>query len=207
MLKQLFNKYQCDKSSRHGYDKIYEPIFEQYKKKGKVTILEIGVFKGASTMALLDYFGGDNVEIVAMDIFERVPLTEIYAFNHKNVTPFQADSTAIPSVEFTTLMSYYPDGFDIIIDDGLHTNRGQWMTFINYIDFLADDGVYFIEDVWALDDMTPEQKKFWWIEKYKEDINDEQFNNLLTAINDYKVIRHDHRADYHEDSYILEIRK
>jgi hypothetical protein len=44
MLKELFNKYDCDKSKKHHYDTVYQPEFEPLQNES-INILEIGVFK------------------------------------------------------------------------------------------------------------------------------------------------------------------
>ena len=33
MLGKLFDKYGCDKTRKHKYDRIYEPILERYKNQ------------------------------------------------------------------------------------------------------------------------------------------------------------------------------
>ena len=39
-LGNLFNKYGCDKTRKHQYEKIYEPVLEKLKDK-EVNILEV----------------------------------------------------------------------------------------------------------------------------------------------------------------------
>ena len=67
-LKELFNKYGCDKSTKHGYDTVYQKLFEPLQDK-EINILEVGIFKGASTSAFYEFFPKAN--IYALDIFVR----------------------------------------------------------------------------------------------------------------------------------------
>ena len=93
MLKELFDKFSCDKASRHSYHEIYEPHFEPLKDK-EINILEIGIFKGASTAAFTKYFS--KAHIYGIDIFERINPEEVPILNHKRVTWMKGDSTKKP---------------------------------------------------------------------------------------------------------------
>jgi len=55
-LQEIFTKHKCDKSSRHRYDLIYEKDLEQYKDDPDFVLLEVGIFKGESIKAWLEYF-------------------------------------------------------------------------------------------------------------------------------------------------------
>ena len=39
-LGNLFNKYGCDKTKKHRYEKIYEPVFKKLKDKTDLRILD-----------------------------------------------------------------------------------------------------------------------------------------------------------------------
>lgn len=202
-LMEIFDKYNCDKGSRrHRYDRVYEPSL-QHLKNQKIKILEIGILKGESLESWLDFF--PNATIIGIDIFTRVPANKISILQHSRISWCNCDSISGPNDNFRTLVS--DDKFDIIVDDGLHTHDSQRKTFENFIPYLKDDGIYFIEDVWPFSSMTDQEKKHSWILKHSTWYSDKQYSKLLSVINNYKVNFHDLRKDYHPDTYIIEVRK
>jgi hypothetical protein len=137
-MRKIFDKHRCDKGSRHGYERVYEPVFAPIRTQA-FTLLEIGVFRGASLAAWADYF--PNATLIGVDTFERVPTHKVPMLNHPRVKWFQMDSTeeapGIPPVDF-------------IIDDGCHTPEAQLATYQNYRHLLKPGGRYFIEDAATL---------------------------------------------------------
>ena len=73
-IKSMFDLYNCDKAEKHHYHKIYGPEFES-RRNQNLNILEVGIFKGSSTRALMDYF--PNANFYGIDIFERVAIEAI----------------------------------------------------------------------------------------------------------------------------------
>lgn len=201
-LLSLFDKYGCDKGSlKHMYDRVYEPALTPVRQK-PFRMLEIGVFKGNSTEAFVEFC--PNVEIVAVDIFTRVNMEEVSILQHPRVHGCKCDSLREPTKEFVELAK---DGFDVIIDDGLHTHEAQWKTFKNFIPFLKVAGSYFIEDVWPYDRMTEKEKQHYWLKKYAPAFSEEEYQRLLDAIAPYKVTYHDLRSGFDPDTFIIEVKK
>lgn len=201
-LVELFNEYKCDKGNiKHRYDRVYAPELERFKDK-HFRMLEIGVFKGSSTQAWVDYF--PHVEIVALDIFERVNMKDIPILNHARVTPCKCNSTRKPSTKVTPLLE---DGFDVIIDDGLHTHVAQRKTFKNFIKFLKENGVYFIEDVWPYDIMSEREKQHFWLKRHAPAFSDKEYDKFLKELKPYNYKYHDLRNGYDPDTFIIEVRK
>lgn len=204
MLKQLFDKYSCDKSSKHGYDAVYEPHFELLKDQ-PINMLEVGVFKGESFNAWVDYF--PNATIFGIDIFTRTNPAELPILSHPRVKWLKGDSTNA-SISTIIQKQWGDVKFDIIIDDGLHTPRGNAATFNNLIDFLAPTGMFFIEDVWPLDIMTAAEMSHSWIKQNPEKYNALEMSKFLRAIEKYNIERYDLRKQSKEgDSYIIKITK
>jgi hypothetical protein len=136
MLRQIFDKHGCDKGKRHGYEKVYEPALSQIRDT-PITLLEIGVFKGASLAAWAEYL--PYATLIGLDTFQRVQPGKIP--EHPRVTLVQADSTeGVPDV----LKGFR---FDIIIDDGCHEPSAQLKTWGHFSPLLKGGGRYFIEDV------------------------------------------------------------
>ena len=201
-LVELFDKYKCDKGSlKHRYDRVYAPALDNLRDKS-FRMLEIGIFKGNSTEAWIEYC--PQVEIVGVDIFERVKIENISILKHPRVVGYKGSSLEEPGQEFNDIAKA---GFDIIIDDGLHTHEAQRKTFENFIPYLKDDGVYFIEDVWAFDVLTKKEKQHYWLKKHYPAFSDNEYEKLLSVLKYYQIKYHDLREGYDPDTFILEVRK
>lgn len=202
-LVKLFDKYQCDKGTvKHRYDRVYEPILEPIQMN-PIRILEIGVFKGNSTKAFIEFC--PNLKIIGIDIFTRVNMKDIPILNHNRVHLIKCDSLIGPNKEFVKVVGN--NKFDIIIDDGLHTHKAQRKTFKNFISYLKENGIYFIEDVWAYDRMTDKEKKHSWLKKHRPSFSEEEYQKLLNVLAQYNITYHDLRKGHEPDTFILEIRK
>ena len=184
-MRECFDRHGCDKGIRHGYERVYEPAFKDIRQE-PIRILEIGIFRGASLAAWLDYF--PNAAIVGIDTFQRISPHNIPILNHPRVAWHQHNSTTPVDL----------GQFDIVIDDGLHTHKAQRKTFECLMPY-ADR--YYIEDVWALDHMTPEQKQHKWLKRggYSE----QEYGKLLTVLKPYTTEFHDQRAGHQPDSFII----
>ena len=202
-LVELFDKYKCDKGNiKHRYDRVYEPVLEKLRKK-PFRMLEVGIFKGNSTKAFVEFC--PDIEIIGVDIFTRVNEKDIEIFQDARVTACKCNSLEGANDDFKKLIGRKK--FDIIIDDGLHTHEAQWRTFLNFIPYLKESGVYFIEDVWAFDKMTAQEKEHYWLKKHGDAFSEKEYQKLLDAIEPYDVTYHDLRKGYDPDTFILEIRK
>ena len=202
-LVELFDKYGCDKGNlKHRYDRVYESALDQLKD-GPFKMLEIGIFKGNSTEAFVEYC--PQVDVVGVDIFVRVDVENIPILNHHRVHPCRCNSLEGPNDEFKSIVG--DDKFDIIIDDGLHTHEAQWKTFLNFLPYLKDGCSYFIEDGWPYDQMTPTQKQHPWLKKHAPAFSEEQYERLLNVIAPYNYTHHDLRDGYDPDTFIIEVKK
>jgi cephalosporin hydroxylase len=204
MLNKIFEKHACDKASRHMYYKVYEPHFEN-KREEPLKILEIGILKGASIDSWHEYL--PNAEIYGIDIFTRVKQEDVPALKKDRVFWLKGDSMD-SSIQDKIKKQWGDIKFDVIIDDGLHTPEANSKTLKNLMPFLKDDGVFYIEDVWPLDIMTPEQWNHSWMKKNSTKYNMTKWKMFENAIKEYKVAHHDLRSYTNIfDSYIYEIRK
>jgi hypothetical protein len=203
-LAKLFNKYQSDKSSKHLYHTVYGPELEHLRDK-PINILEVGVFKGASTAAWLEYF--PQATIYGLDVFTRVDPKDIPVLGHSRVKWLKGDSTSIDVI--ASIKEAWPRiRFDVIIDDGLHTPRANASTLGNLFGLLKTNGIYFIEDVWALDQMTSKQLSLPWIQEHSNDLNLLENQQFLNVLADKTVTRFDLREKTkHPDSYIIKVTK
>lgn len=164
-LENLCDKYQCDKgfadiSNRilhnnympHTYTDFYENLFNHNKNSVK-KIFEFGIgtnnpsipssmgekFKpGASLRVWRDYFV--NATIFGADIDRDI------LFEDNRIKTFYVDQLKLET--FNKMWNEVnDDGFDIIIDDGLHTLVAGINTFEQSYKKLNENGLYIIEDV------------------------------------------------------------
>lgn len=202
-LATLFDKHNCDKgTARHRYDRVYEPALQHLRDK-EFRMLEIGIYKGSSVEAWRKYF--PNAHFYGIDIFVRVTPENIPALNRSRVQWCKCDSMKGPNNAFKEMIG--DQKFDVIIDDGKHTHDSQRITFENFFPYLSDEGTYFIEDVWAFGHMTNKQKQHHWIKKHPKDYSEHQYQALLDTISLYDVVFHDIREGYHNDTFIIEVKK
>ena len=153
-LKPIVEKYGSDKSLS-GYDKLYEQLFNHLIGKG-INYLEIGVgtlipslpstfignishynhyTPGAVLRCWREYF--ENGLIHGIDIGEDCMIS-----GEDNIQTFIIDSTnKVDCEEFLK-----DKGYDVILDDGLHTALGQLNTLKNFFSAVVDNGIYIIED-------------------------------------------------------------
>ena len=202
MLKELFNKYGCDKAKKHHYHTVYQPEFEPLQNE-PINILEIGVFKGESASAWIDFF--PNATVYGLDIFVRVSAEDIPILQHPRVKWLKGDSTH-PSVS-GAIQKAWPDvQFDIIIDDGLHTPEANAQTFKNLFPFVKSTGSYYVEDVWPLDIASQKDLQHYWLQKSPDIYNMLKMNMFLNQIDDKQVERFDLRKlSGQGDSYIIKV--
>lgn len=200
-LVECFDMNRCDKGTmKHRYDRVYEPMLAPFCDKS-VRLLEIGVFKGASLKSWLQFL--PNATIVVLDTFQRISPEKVPPLKNQRVQWYQCSSLDTPSIKFENDQQ---QGFDFIIDDGLHTHLAQRLTFKNYFPFLKPSGSYFIEDVWPFDCMSEEEKKHSWLIDNPSDYSTKDYNDLLNEILPYDVTYHDLRKNFQPDSFIIEVK-
>jgi len=120
------------------YFPIYESIFSKFKEK-KIKILEIGVLKGGSLKLWKDYFG-ESATVYGIDINP-----DSKQYESEGIEIFIGDQS---DKDFLSRVVQQTGGFDIVIDDGAHTN----FTVMNSFEALYEHtySYYIVEDVHAL---------------------------------------------------------
>ena len=207
-MRDLFDKYGCDKGKKHGYELVYEKDFERLKNL-PINILEIGVLEGKSLKVWLDYF--PNATIYTIDTFKRIPHTDVPVLQDPRVIWKKCNST------FNRAKDLWNDlKFDIIIDDGLHNSTANRLTFLNFFDKLKVGGGYYVEDVMQYNIVTPKDRvKGSWKEThpytfYVRNGNISNYNSMLETFrkNGKSVFIYDLREQSdHIDSCIIKITK
>ena len=125
----------------HHYLPIYESLFKKYSGK-KIKVLEIGVLRGGSLKLWKEYFGAD-AQSYGIDIDPTAKQYE--ADGIKIFIGDQGDKNFMVSVAEEV------GGFDIVIDDGAHTNF-MVMTSLEAL-YPSTRHLYIVEDTHAL---------YWW---------------------------------------------
>lgn len=155
-LADIHNKYDTDKGTYHSYIEKYDELFASFKDQ-PINFLEIGCLTCGSIKMFNEFFTQGH--IYGMDNWEQntdhmghllhnkgINLTQIIDDvnqNYPRVKLITCDSTNVDAVK-TSMQNLK---FEIIIDDGDHSIKAQFKTFRNFIPYLADGGVYIIEDV------------------------------------------------------------
>ena len=158
-LTHLMNFYGSDKGGKnndHNYSSYYSKIFNQKKNQIK-NVLEIGLGTNnynlesnmgpegvplASLRAWRDYFV--NAKIYGADIDKEI------LKNEERIKTFFVDQTD-PKIISELFENIGDIKFDIILDDGLHHYEANICLFENSINYLSNDGIYIIEDIYYKD--------------------------------------------------------
>ena len=171
-LLDIFVKHKCDKGGydewSHTYYKKYQELFEPIRHK-KLRIFEMGIGTtsteflsnmscqntwfgyehGASQRAWREYFTHPDTEILSGDIDPNVC---------DGITSFQVDQT---NLEQTQKLFADLGTFDIIIDDGLHTQEAADSMFRTAYRYLRPQGYYIIEDIPGYKTNHPDLIEYW----------------------------------------------
>ena len=150
LLKNKFNYYNSDKSSKHNYHYIYGSLFKNKEKIKKV--LEIGLGTddeniisnmgkngkpGASLRAFKDYF--NKASIYGADIDKKI------LFSENRIKTYFVDQTNDQSLRM--LFKKIGNNFDLIVDDGLHAVHANINLLNVGLKYLKKDGWMVIEDI------------------------------------------------------------
>ena len=158
-LTELMNLHGSDKGGKnnhHNYSEYYSEIFFNKRKEIK-NLIEIGLGTNninlpsnmgatgvplASLRAWRDYF--KNADIYGADIDKNILV------NENRIKTFFVDQTKPETIK-ALFKSIGIDSFDIILEDGLHEYNANICFFENSIEYLTDDGIYIIEDIYYKD--------------------------------------------------------
>lgn len=120
-----------DKCTDHSYQYLYDDLLSRYNKEDALDILESGIEKGGSLSAWKECF--PNAKVTGVDIVDS------------RLSQFIRDD-----VEFVVqdIKQYKPDRlFDLIIEDGNHSNEDALWAAVNLSTYLKLGGSLIIEDV------------------------------------------------------------
>lgn len=136
-LDLLARAHGTDKSSyRHGFADIYERYLSPLRDH-VVTVLEIGVYEGASLRMWRDYFPAGR--IVGVDVRE-----DAEQHREERIRIHVGDQS---DPDFLTRLAHTDGPFDVVVDDGGHRAEQQLASITTLWPHLRPGGIYAVEDV------------------------------------------------------------
>ena len=146
-LYELGRKYDCIKSrdkyadrTEHYLKEVYPDILASYQDKAE-SVLEIGVFRGASLMVFRDYF--TKAHIIGMEIVESNKLKDRFDCEDR-VTLVFGDQESEEDLQRVIDVGA---PFDIVIDDAGHRAKGQIQSYKSLWPHVKSGGLYIVEDL------------------------------------------------------------
>jgi hypothetical protein len=156
-LQDMHLNYATNKGTEHSYIEIYDAGLRE-KQNEQFNICEIGALTCGSLKMFNDYL--PHATIYGVDNWVQSTDNNVYGFDNRPIhldEIFKDVSENYPRINLITCDSTNKNDvqiklgnekFDIIIDDGDHSPKGQFKTFENFFPLLSDDGKYYIEDIW-----------------------------------------------------------
>jgi SAM-dependent methyltransferase len=154
MLSDIMKKHGSDKSSHHhNYTDVYTSLFES-RRLEPLRVFELGLGTnfvdvksnmglngkpGASLRGWAEYF--PNALVFGADIDKRI------LFEEPRIKTFYCDQTNPESIAALWSEPDLQDGFDIIVDDGLHEYEANKCFYERSIHKLKAGGYYIVEDL------------------------------------------------------------
>ena len=158
-LTELMNLYGSDKGGKnndHNYSEYYSELFFHKKKEIK-NFLEIGL--GTNNIKIASNMGKDGQPLASLrawrDYFENAniygaDIDKDILKNEERIKTFYVDQTD-PVAISAMFKEIGLNTFDVILEDGLHEFNANICFFENAIKYLADNGIYIIEDIYYKD--------------------------------------------------------
>jgi hypothetical protein len=141
ILDQLAIKYGTDKSSlAHNYTEIYYKLFKD-KRNSYDTILEQGIWTGASHQMWRDFFL--SAKIFGFDNCDHIPWEQMAKVQDDRIKFFQGDQCD----SHFLITTFGKMQFDMIIDDAGHSAWGTQVAFRYLFPLVKSGGYYIIEDL------------------------------------------------------------
>jgi tetratricopeptide (TPR) repeat protein len=194
-IREILNKFNINghdkiggtnKDTNHSYVEIYEQLLEPILEK-EGSLLEIGIQYGGSILLWNELL--KNCRIFGFDIEDKLSdsIKEYVKDYPKKITLEFKDAYCKETIDHIKFI--YPRGFDVIIDDGPHTEESQLKCIDLYLDLLKDNGVLIIEDIQNFESIKvfieniPESK-FFDYEPLVFDLRDKKnrYDDIIFAI-------------------------
>lgn len=135
----------CTVNKWHHYLKIYDRHLNRFRGKNPV-VLEIGVAYGGS-LEMWNHYFGSGCTIYGVDINPQCLKYQTILNDGKENDNIQIRIGNQEDPVFWEDFKASTPMFDIVIDDGGHTMKGQITTFEQIYDKIKKNGVYICEDL------------------------------------------------------------
>ena len=137
-LREIFDRLNQKSKKVDSYFEVYDQLFERFKGKKNLTLVEIGVLNGGSLVMWRELFGAD-ARIIGVDASPTAEAMrehgfEIYIGDQGCETFWRDFFTKVGPV-------------DILIDDGGHTNKHQITTVKSALGHIENGGLLIVEDI------------------------------------------------------------
>jgi hypothetical protein len=142
---QSFEKSPYFSTKYKSYFSVYDKLFSEYRGQA-LTFIEVGVLQGGSLFMWRDFFG-PKARIIGIDLNPDAKRWEEHGFEI-----FIGDQS---QPHFWESFSKKVPSFDILLDDGGHTNLQQLVTLFEMSKIVNPQGLIVIEDT-----HTSYQKEF-----------------------------------------------
>ena len=151
-LRSLFDRYGSDKATTHNYHLLYGAILAE--RDSIIALLEVGL--GTNNLDVLSNMGIDGKPGASLRAFrDFLPKARIYGadvdrrilFSEERISTFFVDQTDPGS--FVGVADAVDGGFDLIIDDGLHSPHANLATLLFALERLKIGGWFVVEDIAA----------------------------------------------------------
>jgi hypothetical protein len=119
------------------YSTVYDELFDSYRNRFDLKVLEIGVQYGGSQRILKQYFH-DSATIMGIDIDRS-------CLDLDTGTQIRIGNSRDKKFLLSTIEEM--GGVDIIIDDGSHRSSDQKISFEILFPLLSNGGIYIVEDL------------------------------------------------------------
>lgn len=137
----VFTEFGSDKNTLHSYGDVYDFLFPNDSKESVKLVLEIGVKEGYSLLAWEKVF--PNAYIMGLDIVDQS-----LESGHRS-SLFKCDATNPKElINLLNSRGIKKNSIDLIVDDGSHTFKDQAATLLLLGEYLSENGVYVIEDIY-----------------------------------------------------------
>ncbi len=146
-LQQIWDSLpvKSDKGSVHSYLPVYEELLKPYRETAN-NVLEIGLFNGASLVLWESYFTKAKVFGIDCDIKPHGGMADLTP-----LIPFYNISIGNAESKEDIKRFYKGIKFDVIIEDAGHDIEQQVRIYEVMKPYLAEGGIYIIEDVQDID--------------------------------------------------------
>jgi hypothetical protein len=152
-LKGLFDGYGSDKGSSHGYFALYALLLSNISESQVARILEIGL--GTNNTGVPSHMGPGGIPGASLRAWRDLsPTNQVVGVDIDADILFQEERISTFKIDQLDASSWHSlprgvveEGFDLIIDDGLHSPIANLNTVIATLPLLKAGGYLVIEDV------------------------------------------------------------